>query len=146
MKIQNLSQLKKAFASGHDFKIIEHFNRPECNGQIRHITKLQTNGFYSVVKDDPDDSWSKANDGLGTWCEFGKAAEWLFVEWADGVWTCTLEGCFEIEVLPKTVWIAELADSDDFETLIGATNEEEAIAEAERTLGDNWLYVHEVEE
>lgn len=33
MRIINLSQLKKAFASGHDFKIIEHFNRPECNGQ-----------------------------------------------------------------------------------------------------------------
>lgn len=71
MKVQNLSQLKKAFASGHDFKIIEHFNRPECNGQIRHITKLQTNGFYSVIKDDPDNRWSKANDGLGAWCEFG---------------------------------------------------------------------------
>lgn len=101
MRIINLSQLKKAFASGHDFKIIEHFNRPECNGQIRHINKLQTNGFYSVVKDDPDNRWSKANGGLGAWCEFGKAAEWTFTEKCGDIWTATLAGTFEIQVLEK---------------------------------------------
>lgn len=101
MRIINLSQLKKAFASGHDFKIIEHFNRPECNGQIRHINKLQTNGFYSVVKDDPYNRWSKANGGLGAWCEYGKASEWTFTEKCGGIWTATLAGTFEIQVLEK---------------------------------------------
>ena len=99
MNIRNLSQLKKAFADGHEFKIIEHFNRPECNGQIRQITKLQTNGFYSVVKGEPGNRWSMANDGKGAWCEFGKTANWLFTEKANGVFTCTLIGCFEIEIL-----------------------------------------------
>lgn len=45
----------------------------------------------------------------------------------------------------EKMWVAELANSDDFEVLIGATNEEEAEREANETLGDNWLYVHEVE-
>lgn len=45
----------------------------------------------------------------------------------------------------EKIWVAELAGSDDFEVLIGATNEEEAEREANEMLGDNWLYVHEVE-
>lgn len=101
MRIINLSQLKKALASGHDFKIIEHFVRPECNGQIRSVNKMQTNGFYSVVKNDPDNRYSKANRGFGSWCEFGKAAEWLFTEKCGGIWTATLAGVFEIQVLDK---------------------------------------------
>ena len=44
----------------------------------------------------------------------------------------------------EKMWVAELPD-DDFEVLIGVTNEEEAEREANETLGDNWLYVHEVE-
>lgn len=101
MCVKNLSQLKKAFESGHDFKIIEHFVRPECNGQIRHINKLQTNGFYSVVKGDPENRFSKANRGLGSWCEYGKAADWTFTEKFGGIWTATLAGTFEIQVLEK---------------------------------------------
>lgn len=99
MKITNLSQLKKALQPGTEFKIIEHFVRPECNGQIRIISKAQTNGFYSVVKNDPDSKYSKANGGMGSWCEYGKAAEWLFTEHFDNVYTCILAGTFEIEVL-----------------------------------------------
>lgn len=45
----------------------------------------------------------------------------------------------------ETIWVAELADSDDFEVMLGAETEEEAEEMAWRELGDNWLYVHEVE-
>lgn len=44
----------------------------------------------------------------------------------------------------EKMWVAELLD-DDFEVLIGVTNEEEAEEEANKIFGDNWLYVHEVE-
>lgn len=101
MKITNLSQLKKALQPGAEFKIIEHYVRPECNGQIRVINKTQTNGFYSVVKNDPDSKYSKANGGMGSWCKFGKAAEWLFTEKYGGIWTAALAGTFEIQVLEK---------------------------------------------
>ena len=99
MKITNLSQLKKALQEGAEFKIIEHYVRPECNGQIRIVKKRQTNGFYSVVKGDPDNRFSKANGGMGSWCEFGKASEWTFVEHVDNVYTCIFAGTFEIEIL-----------------------------------------------
>lgn len=94
MRIKNLSQLKRVFASGAEYRIIEHYVRPECNGQVRKINKVQTNGFYSVVKDNPDHRYSKANHGLGSWCAYGKASEWKFTEN-----TCILDGVFEIEVL-----------------------------------------------
>ena len=77
MEIKNLAQLKKAFAEGHDFKILEHW-RPENIGQVRHIRKLQTNGFYSIVPDEPDNRITLANNGLGSWMEYGKAANWTF--------------------------------------------------------------------
>ncbi len=99
MKIKNLSQLKRIFATGAEFRIIEHYVRPECNGQVRKINKTQTNGFYSVVKDNPENKYSRANHGLGSWCEYGKASEWTFVEHADKSYTCILAGTFEIEVL-----------------------------------------------
>lgn len=43
----------------------------------------------------------------------------------------------------EKMWVVELAD-DDFEVLIGVTNEEEAEEEANKIFGNNWLYVHEV--
>lgn len=99
MKITNLSQLKKTLKPGAEFLIIEHFIRPEHTGEIRKITKAQTNGFYSVVKNDPDNRISKANGGLGSWCDYGKAANWTFAEHAGNIYTCTLAGVFEIQVL-----------------------------------------------
>lgn len=45
----------------------------------------------------------------------------------------------------EKMWVAELSDSYDFVVLICATNEKEAEEEAYAELGDNWLYVHEVE-
>ena len=101
MCVKNLSQLKKAFESGHDFLIIEHFVRPEYTGQTRTITKTQTNAFYSAIKGDPDHKCSKANNGLGVFCEYGKAASWTFTEKYGGIWTATLAGVFEIQVLEK---------------------------------------------
>lgn len=76
MNIKNLSQLKRAFQNGCTFKIVSH-NRPECVGEVRKITKVQTNGFYSRVED-PEHRTFTANNGLGFWCEFGKASDWNF--------------------------------------------------------------------
>lgn len=81
MKIANLSQLKKAFAAGHDFEIVEHFVRPEQTGQIRHVNVLQTNGMYTyLVNGDEFDTrtFRNYNYGKGSWCEFGKASDWDF--------------------------------------------------------------------
>lgn len=76
MNIKNLSQLKKAFQNGCIFKIVSH-NRSECVGEVRTVTKTQTNGFYSKVNE-PEHKTYTANNGLGFWCEFGKASNWTF--------------------------------------------------------------------
>ena len=79
MEIQNLSQLKKALKEKHLFVIASHKNFPERIGEVRYINKLQTNGFYSKVKDNPASTVNIANRGLGSWLEYGKAINWTFL-------------------------------------------------------------------
>lgn len=78
MNIKNLSQLKKAVESGKSFIILEHYIKPELSGQKRKPTKIQTNGFYSIVPDEPDNPINAANGGRGYWFEYGKASAWTF--------------------------------------------------------------------
>ena len=76
--IKNLSQLKKAIGEKREFVIVEHYIKPVCTGQRRKPTTVQTNGFYSVVADDPTNEVSMANGGRGYWLAYGKAKEWEF--------------------------------------------------------------------
>lgn len=76
--IKNLSQLKKAVNDGCKFKIIEHGIKPEYTGQIRKPNVIQTNGFYSIVDNEPNNPVTLANNGKGSWIEYGKASEWKF--------------------------------------------------------------------
>ena len=96
--INNLSQLKKAINNGAMFTIIKHYIKPEYTGQIRKPNKIQTNGFYSIVTEEPENPVSKANDGKGSWIEYGKASDWTF---ENGI--CTQHyhgrGVWEIQVI-----------------------------------------------
>lgn len=76
--VQNLSQFKKAMKAGYRFQIVEHFNFPERNGEIRQANVIQTNGMYTVIPNEPDSKISKANNGKGSWVEFGKASDYTF--------------------------------------------------------------------
>ena len=76
MEIKNLSQLKKALKD-HPFEIIQHC-KPDYVGQVRIAQKMQSNGLYSGIYNNPEHEISKANDGKGSWLDFGKAAEWKF--------------------------------------------------------------------
>lgn len=78
MEIKNLSQLKKAINNGHCFTIVNHYVKPEYNGQKRKPNVVQTNGFYSIVADNPEHSLNLANRGKGSWIEYGKASDWNF--------------------------------------------------------------------
>lgn len=78
MEIKNLSQLKKAIQAKMPFVFTEHNIHPDCVGQIRVPHILQSNAFYSVIKDDPEHPISKANDGMGYRMDFGKASMWQF--------------------------------------------------------------------
>ena len=103
MKIANLSQLKKAFAAGHDFEIIEHYVRPEQSGQIRRVNVLQTNGMYTHVINGDEETkrtFSNCNYGKGSWCEFGKASDWTF---CDDLCTFSIRG--------RKVWTIRVLDN-----------------------------------
>ena len=78
MEIKNLAQLKRAVQSGTPFKILKHYVRPDFEGQVRKPNVVQTNGFYSVILDDPDHPVSKFNGQKGSWVDYGKASDWAF--------------------------------------------------------------------
>lgn len=98
MEIKNLSQLKRAIKEGHNFIIRKHYIRPEYEGQIRKPNVVQTNGFYSIEYEKPDSKITLANNGKGSWIEYGKAADWKF---EDGVCKQYLRGnaIWEIEII-----------------------------------------------
>ncbi len=97
--IQNLSQFKKAMKAGAKFQVIEHFNFPERNGEIRQANIVQTNGMYTVIPDQPESTISKANNGKGSWIEFGKASDYTFCN-----------GVIQQSFMGKPVWTLRVLD------------------------------------
>ena len=63
--IKNLSQLKKSLKVGTRFQITGHC-RLEYIGQLREVTVANTQGFYSVLPNEPDSKTSKCNGGRGS--------------------------------------------------------------------------------
>ena len=103
MKIANLSQLKRAFAAGHDFEIVEQYIKPEHTGEIRRVNVLQTNGMYTHVvggKLDNAEMVNAWNYGKGSWIDFGKAGDWTF---CDDLCTFAFRG--------RKIWTIRILDS-----------------------------------
>lgn len=78
--IKNLSQLKKAIAAKQKFRILKHYVHEDFAGQIRTPNVIQTNGFYSIIAEDPTHKITTANFGKGYWCEYGKASCYEFTD------------------------------------------------------------------
>lgn len=78
--IKNLSQLKKAIANKQKFLIIKHYVKDELSKQIRTPNVVQTNGFYSIVEDEPNNKVTLANNGKGYWYGYEKAKCYDFNE------------------------------------------------------------------
>lgn len=75
--IKNLSQLKKALIPGAEFEILKHA-RTECVGEVRKINIANTQGFYSIIPDEPQSRVTQANCGKGSWLAWSKAPFWGF--------------------------------------------------------------------
>lgn len=73
--IKNLNQLRRTLREGTQLEILDHC-RPECIGQIRNITLVNTQGFYSTVANQPDASANRGNGGRGPILWWGRAAHW----------------------------------------------------------------------
>lgn len=53
MAFKNLAELKRYIKLGTEFKATRHKYHPDIVGLTRVVTKVQTNGFYSKIKDEP---------------------------------------------------------------------------------------------
>lgn len=103
MIIKNLSQLKKAMKDKKEFRILEHYLKPEYKGQIRKPNIVQTNGMYTIVPSDMECKESTCNNGKGTWIKFGMASDWKF---DNGI--CTYIPKFN--GVDRPVWSIEVLD------------------------------------
>ncbi|SDA31045.1 Adenine-specific DNA methylase, N12 class [Ruminococcus sp. YE71] len=71
--VKNLNQLKKAVKPGMVFEISEHGVRPQCVGELRYISSVNTVGFTSQRF-----GADGKPDGKDRHMEWGKASEWTF--------------------------------------------------------------------
>ena len=78
LAIRNLAGLKRAIKPGAELMATYHANHPEIVGLVRVVTEVQTNAFYSVIKDQPDHKFSTCNYGKGFRSDFEKAANYQF--------------------------------------------------------------------
>ena len=80
LRIKNLADLKRHIRLGTELVAMAHQYHPDIVGLTRVVTKVQTNGFYSKIKDQPDHKWSTCNQGMGFWSPFNKAGAYHFTD------------------------------------------------------------------
>lgn len=78
LQIKNLADLKRHIKLGTELVATAHQYHPDIVGLTRVVTKVQTNGFYSKIKDQPEHKWSTCNHGAGFWSPFEKAGAYRF--------------------------------------------------------------------
>lgn len=76
--VQSLAEFKRLMRPGTEFVTTEHANHPGIVGLVRVVGKVQSNAFYSTIKNQPKSKYSDCNDGKGMRTEFGKASEYRF--------------------------------------------------------------------
>ena len=75
---KNLAELKRFIRPGVEFKTVSHANHADMVGLTRVVTTVQTVGFYSKIKDQPEHPFSTCNHGKGFYTDFGKAGKYIF--------------------------------------------------------------------
>ena len=78
LEIHSLADLKRAIKHGTELMVTYHAKHPELVGLVRVVTEVQTNAFYSVIKDQPDHKYSTCNRGDGFRSDFEKASCYQF--------------------------------------------------------------------
>ena len=78
LQIKNLADLKRHIKLGTELVATSHQYHPDIVGLTRVVTKVQTNGFYSKIKGQPDHKWSTCNNGVGFWSPYNKAGAYRF--------------------------------------------------------------------
>ena len=75
---KSLAELKRFIRPGVEFKTVSHANHADMVGLTRVVTTVQTVGFYSKIKGQPEHPFSTCNHGKGFYTDFGKAGKYIF--------------------------------------------------------------------
>ena len=75
---KSLAELKRFIRPCVEFKTVSHANHADMVGLTRVVTTVQTVGFYSKIKDQPEHPFSTCNHGKGFYTDFGKAGNYIF--------------------------------------------------------------------
>ena len=75
---KSLAELKRFIRPGVELKTVSHANHADMVGLTRVVTMVQTVGFYSKIKDQPEHPFSTCNHGKGFYTDFGKAGNYIF--------------------------------------------------------------------
>ena len=78
LRIKTLAELKRCIRPGTELVATSHSKHPALVGLVRVVTEVQTNAYYSVVKDQPTHQYSTCNYGKGFRSDFEKASNYLF--------------------------------------------------------------------
>lgn len=78
LQISSLAELKRYLQPGMELEVSYHSKHPGLVGLRRVITKVQSNAYFTVVKDQPEHRYSDCNDGRGFRSDIEKASCYRF--------------------------------------------------------------------
>ena len=78
LRISSLAELKRYIQPGMELVVSYHSKHPGLVGLRRVITKVQTNAYFTKVKDQPEHKYSDCNDGRGFRSDIYKASCYRF--------------------------------------------------------------------
>lgn len=78
LQISSLAELKRYLQPGMELEVSYHSKHPALVGLRRVITKVQSNAYFTVVKDQPEHRYSNCNDGRGFRSDIEKASCYRF--------------------------------------------------------------------
>lgn len=78
LRINSLAELKRYLQPGMELEVSYHSKHPGLVGLRRVITKVQSNAYFTVVKDQPDHWYSVCNDGRGFRSGIERASQYIF--------------------------------------------------------------------
>ena len=79
LTLKNLADLKRHIQVGTEIVSTWHNKHPDLVGLRRVVSQVQSNCFYTKVKDQPHHRWSSCNYGQGFRSDFYKASNYRFI-------------------------------------------------------------------
>lgn len=103
-RFKHRADMMRNITVGTEIIATAHAYHPDLIGLTRVVTKVQTDGFYSKIKGQPEHKWSTCNHGKGFFTPYSKASFYRFNGGAVQVLNPRLKDgsvLYEMEVYPK---------------------------------------------